>query len=57
MQQASRRLDSVPSTNVVAIATKIGLTCKSLCAQIARCCHHTRLHTGLLEGSISKQGL
>jgi len=54
--QAGRRLDSAPSTNVVAMATKIGPTCKSLCAQIACCCRHTRVHTGLLEGSTSQQG-
>ena len=43
-KQAGRRLDSSPSANFVAMATKIGPTCKSLCAQIARCCHHTRVY-------------
>ena len=43
IKQAGRRLDSAPSPNFVAMATRVGRTCKSLCAQIARCCHDTRL--------------
>jgi len=37
IKQAGRQFDSAPSVNVVAMATKVNPTCKSLCAQIARC--------------------
>jgi len=54
--QAGRRLDSAPSATVIAMAIKTSPTCKSLCAQITHCCHHTCVCTGLPGGCTSKQG-
>ena len=43
-RQAGRRLDSAPSANVIAMATKVGPTCKSVRTDCPLLPPHTRVY-------------